>query len=475
MAEMRKYPLSSARESFLIVPVQFVSTVFLYPLFIFLFFIMASAPALPQQTEDVLPDSATLEDCLAYAMDHQPLVKQMKLDEAISRQDIRIAFSDWLPQVTSSADYQHYLKQPVIFLPNFNDPAGPRTEITTGVKNNSTINFSASQVLFNSDVYLAARTSRYYRLRSEQNTRDALIGLVADISKAYYSVLGAGQQVKIIREDIERISRNLKDAYARYQTGASDNIDYKRATISLNNAKAQLISAGESLKSSKTNLKRLIAYPEDRSLALKSDFSSMEKDIDIEPLQVPDYSERIEYQLLKTNLQLQKAMVDYYRFGFLPTLSGYADYNLTYHSDKFSDLYNRAFPNSLFGLTLNFPIFQGARRIENLKKASLNYERLALDTINLRDQMNTEYVSAIGSYKSYIAAYRSTSENVNIAGEVYQTVKSQYDQGIKSYLEVIVSETDLRTAQINNINALVMVLSSRVDVERALGRISINY
>ncbi len=442
---------------------------------IFLLLALTAFTAFSQESGDILPDSASLEDCLSYAMKHQPLVQQLKLDEQISRQDIRIAFSDWLPQVTSSADYQYYLKQPVIFLPNFSDPTGPKTEISTGVKNNSTITFSANQILFNSNVYLAARTSGYYRQQASQNTRDALIGLVAEISKAYYSVLGSSQQVDIIREDIQRITKNVRDAYARYEAGASDNIDYKRATISLNNAKAQLINAGETLNANLTNLKKLIAYPDDKPLVLNTDFSSMEKEIVLNPPLGPGYTERIEYQLLKTNLQLQKSMVDYYRLGFLPSLSAFANYNLAYHSDNFSDLYNRAFPNSLVGLSLDFPLFQGARRMENLKKANLKYERMALDTINLRDQFNVEYARAMASYKSYLATYETTAKNVKIASEVYQTVKSQYDQGIKTYLEVIVSETDLRTAEINNINALVMVLSAKVDVERSMGRISVNY
>jgi len=422
-----------------------------------------------------VPDSLNLDDCLSYAMEHQPMVQQLKLDERISQQDIRIAYSDWLPHITSSADYQHYLKQPVIFLPDFTNPSGPKTEITTGVKNNSTISFSASQVLFNSDVYLAARTADYYRNQAKQNTKETLIGLVVDISKTYYAVLSAVQQVNIIKEDIQRINISLRDAFARYQSGASDNIDYKRATISLNNAKAQLVSAGEALNSNISHLKRLMGYPINQPLNLEKDFKKMQGEIMIEPVNQFDYGKRIEYQLLKTNLQLQKAMVDYYRLGFLPSLSGYANYNLAYHNDNFGDLYNTMFPNSSVGLTLSFPIFEGARRIQNLKKANLTYERLALDTLNFRNQMDNEIIQAVASYKSYLASYNSTTENVKLAQEVYNTVKSQYNQGIKTYLEVIVSETDLRTAQINNINALFMVLSSKLDVEKALGRVSINY
>ena len=100
---------------------------------------------------------------------------------------------------------------------------------------------------------------------------------------------------------------------------------------------------------------------------------------------------------------------------------------------------------------------------------------MTLDTLNLRNQMSVEFSRAMASYKSYLTAYLATIKNEEIAGEVYNTVKSQYDQGIKSFLEVIVSETDLRTAQINHINTLVLLLSAKVDLERSMGKISVNY
>jgi outer membrane protein TolC len=55
---------------------------------------------------------------------------------------------------------------------------------------------------------------------------------------------------------------------------------------------------------------------------------------------------------------------------------------------------------------------------------------------------------------------------------VYDVIQLQYRSGIKSYLEVIASETDLRTAQINYYTAVYQVLASKLDVEKALGQIS---
>lgn len=416
-----------------------------------------------------------LDQCIRYAFKNQPQVKQLMLNEKIARQDMNIAISDWLPQINSSASLSHYLKQPVVIFPNFNDPSAEKIKVTTGVVNNSPINFSASQIIFDNSVYIAGKSSKYYNERARQTTQEALINLVMNISKTYYSVLLARQQLKIYNEDIDRLNQSLKDAYAQYQNGTTDKIDYKRATISLNESQARKVVATEQIDARLSALKDLIGYPVDSVLTLAYDSASLEQDILVDTLQGPVYQNRIEYQLLQTNLVLQKSNVQYYKLAYLPSLSGFANYNLVYQNDQFRDLYKESFPNSTLGLTLSFPIFEGNKRAFELKRARLQYDNTALDTINLKQRISADYTQAMATYRSSIYAYRLAVENIDIAREVYNTVKLQYDQGIKSYLEVIVSETDLRSAQINSLNALFVVLSSKLDVEKALGKISTNY
>ncbi len=51
-------------------------------------------------------------------------------------------------------------------------------------------------------------------------------------------------------------------------------------------------------------------------------------------------------------------------------------------------------------------------------------------------------------------------------------IQLQYKTGIKTYLEVITAETDLRNARINYFNSLYQVLASKIDVQKALGQIN---
>lgn len=444
--------------------------------FALLFFIQSTFLDLrAQESRSFISDSATVEDCIRYAFKNQPLVKQLKLDEDISKQNVRIALSDWFPQISSSANFQYYLKQPVLYFPDITNPSGPKRLITTGVANNSGVTFSASQTIFNNDVYVAGKTVKYFRAQASQTTRNAMIDLVVGISKAYYDVLLSMGQLHIITEDISRLSESLNNAYARYQNGVNDVIDYKRATISLNNALTRKKSAEESIGGKISFLKQLMGYPDDKPLALKYNSISLKDDIVIDTLQTVNYHNRIEYQLLQTNLHLQKSNIEYNRLSFLPSLSAYASYNINYQNDEFSQLYKKSFPNSIAGLSLTLPIFQGTRRIQEIKRSRFQYNKLALDTLRLRNEINSQYDQAMADYRSNLTAYRITQQNIDIAREVYNTVNLQYNQGVKTYLEVIVSEADLMSAHINNLNALFMLMFSKLDVDRALGKVSIDY
>ncbi|MBL0913892.1 MAG: TolC family protein, partial [Bacteroidia bacterium] len=79
---------------------------------------------------------------------------------------------------------------------------------------------------------------------------------------------------------------------------------------------------------------------------------------------------------------------------------------------------------------------------------------------------------AMALYRSSLATYTALKENMEIAREVYDVVDMQYRSGVKTYLEVITAETDLRTARINYYNALYQLLSAKVDVQKAMGQIT---
>ena len=428
-----------------------------------LFLLAPLFSAAQTRANDSLLNEVTLQAAIDYAIKHQPRIQQSLLDEQITASNIRSRLADWYPQVNFGYNLQHNFLVPTSFIGG--------NAIKAGVNNTSSGQFTASQVIFNRDVLLARRTKNNVQLQTQQATSNNKIDLAVSVSKAFYDVLTTAQQIKVAAENIIRTERSLKDATAQYKAGLVDKIDYKRATITLNNIKASKKANEELVKAKTEYLKALMSYPDSATLNIVYDSAGMEREIVLDTLEKPDYKTRIEYKLLETQRQLLKANVLYNRWSYLPTVSANGAYNLNFQNNEFAKLYNNNYPNSFAALSVTVPIFQGGKRKANLKTAELQLTRNEFDIINLKNTVNSQYALALAGYQSSLENYLALKENVLLAKEVYDVIQLQYRSGIKTYLEVITSETDLRTAQINYFNALNQVLSNKVDVERALGKI----
>jgi outer membrane protein TolC len=429
-----------------------------------------------QTIHDTLPSNVTLSQCITYALANQSLIKQSLLDEDINRRNIRIALSGWYPQLEVDANVQHFLQVPTAYYPNLNNPPAytPFIALPSTPTNVSSGIFSANQTLYSNNLFFAARTSRELRNQASENTENSKINTYVDVTKAFFDVLLTEEQLNVLNEDILRLQHNYKDAYNFYKNGLTDKIDYQRTEISLSNAQAQRKSTDEALKAKYSVLKHLMGVVPEKHLTVSYDSSKFENEILIDTTKNLDYSNRIEYQLLQTSLKLQNFGISYYKWSFLPTLSAFYNYDPSYANNQFSDLYNNNNPTSLFGLKLTLPLFQGMIRQENFSKAKLQYQRLQLGMDYLKSAISSEYTQALAGYKSNMNELRVAKKNITIAKDIFNTVKLQYDKGIKAYLEVIVSETDLRTAELNYLNILFQLLTSKMDLEKASGDIKIN-
>ena len=409
-------------------------------------------------------NNGTLEDVIQYAIKNQPLIQQSVIDERITENTIKSKLADWYPQINFNYNLQHnFIVQTSIIAGN---------PVKLGVRNVSAGQFTVSQAIFNKDVILAKRTRGDVSLQAAQTTSFNKTDLAVNVSKAFYDVLATTQQIDVSVEDITRLERSLKDAQNQYKSGITDKIDYKRAMISLNNTRAAKKSNEEVLKGKVEYLKSLMGYPMEKDLKITYDSLQMEREILLDTLQNPEITSRIEYQLLTTQKRLLEYNLQYNKMSYLPTVSANGAYNLNYQNNQFGELYGNNFPNSFAAITLSLPLYQGGKRKANISSAAYQVKRVDLDIKNLQMNVNSEYANALGYYKGSLANLLAQKENVDLAKEVYDVIQLQYKSGIKTYLEVITSETDLRLARINYYNALYQVLANKIDVQKALGQLN---
>lgn len=409
----------------------------------------------------------TLKDCLRYALKNQPALNQTYIDQSIARTNNAIAFSPWLPQVSGAANYQHYFQLPTVY----SRINGTLTAINSGVYNTSNPSVAATQTIFSNDLLLGAKASKLNIQLAKQNTVSAKIDVVSEVSKAFYDLLLSIEQIGVYKEDTSRLKRNESDAYNRYVSGLVDKVDYKQASIALNNSLSQLKSATEAINAKYASLKQLMGVPPDRKFEVSFDTMQMMQEVYADTAAALQFEKRIEYQQLQTARRIQRETTMYYQLGFLPTLSAYYNYNYQFQNNEFSQLYDKAYPNSYWGLQLNVPLFTGLRRMENIHKSKLQEERIDWDEVNVRLVINAQYSQALAAYKSNVYYLHTQADNVGMAREVYDIVKLQYREGIKAYLDVIIAESQLQTSEINYLNALFQLLASKIDLERAMGDI----
>jgi outer membrane protein TolC len=433
-------------------------------LLLVLFFLLGYLPGKTQQQDSLLLQKATLENIVQYALKHQPSVQQSLIDEEIIETTIRNKLSAWYPQLNLNYSLQHNFQVPTSVIGG--------NPIKLGVNNTSAAQFSLSQNIFNRDALLAFRSRGDVRLQAKQSTGINKVAVAAGVSKAFFDVLATMQQIRVSDENIARLESSINIATNQYKAGLTDKTDYKRATISLNNSKATRTANLVVLKAKTAYLKTLMGYPDSAALNIVYDTLQLEKEAALDTLQLPDYTRRPEYQLLQTQQKLLAANLQYEKWSYLPSVSVNGAYNMNFQNNDFAKLYNANYPNSFAALTVALPIFQGGKRKSNIDQASWQLKRNDWSIINLKNSVSIQYAQALAGYKSNLANYLALKENLALAKEVYGIIELQYKSGVKTYLEVITAETDLRTSEINYYNALYQVLASKIDVQTALGQIN---
>ncbi|MHA6248267.1 TolC family protein [Pontibacter sp. CAU 1760] len=419
------------------------------------------------QTKATVQDTAsfTLEQCLNFALENRAAVAQALLDERIGEREIRANLAGWYPQVSARYGGTHNIKLQ-------QQPFGDQI-VTLGQRYTSNLALEGTQTLFSSSLLLASKAARFRRQQLDLQTEDARINTIVSVSKAFYDVLLTQEQLRILELNLVRQEKQYADARSRYEVGLVDKTDYQRAAITLANIRSDRKRAAEGIKARTAYLKQLMGYPIEEELELVYEYSQMEQAVLVDTSQVMTFEDRVEVQQLQTQRQLLSLNTAFNKWSFLPTLSAFGNYNLLYFNNELANLYNQSYPTSAVGLQVAVPIFQGTSRFQNLRIAKLQEERLEVEIEETRRVINTELQTALANYKADYTEWRTVQSNLEMAEEVYEIIKLQYDEGVKAYVDLLVAETELRTTQLNYYNALYNVLSSKLELQRAFGTIDI--
>jgi outer membrane protein len=426
------------------------------------------------QGTDSLNYKFSLKAAIDYALSHQSAVLNAIVDEEIARNTVKKTIGIGLPQVSTSFNFQDYLKVPTNLLPGefFGQP-GTQIPVKFGVKYNSSAAIELNQMIFDGSYIVGLQANKTYKELSIRNSRRTRIETVVAVSKAYYGALVSQEQLTLIDANLTQLTKSLHDTEAMFKNGFSEKIDVDRLQVLKNN-----------LETERENVVRLFAINVDMlkfqmGMPIQAGLELTDKISDVRAGQVVTmasdtaaYKGRVEYSLLETQKKLNELDLKRQKSTFLPTLKGFASATKSFQSDSFADLYDQNYPTSVIGLTLSWNLISGGQRIYEVRNAKLAVRKSENDMLNLKNSITREITSGQKTYISSLRSVENQQRNLTLSQEILRVTRIKYGEGIGSSLEVTTAETAVKEAQNNYIKALYDLLINKVDLDKAAGRIN---
>jgi Outer membrane protein len=443
----------------------------IYLIILLLFFAGGMVQA---QVTDSLNYKFSLKEAIDYALNHQSAVLNAQIDEEIAKNDVKKTVGTGLPQVSTTFNFQDYLKVPTSLLPGefFGQP-GTQIPVKFGVKYNSSAGIELNQLLFDGTYIVGLQASKTYKELSVRTSTRTKIETVVAVTKAYYSVLVNKEQLTLIDANLVQLTKSFNDTEAMFKNGFAEKIDADRLLVLKNNLETERENATRSLSINIDLLKFQMGMPVTAALEPVDKISEVRaQPVSAVVADTSAYKARIEYSLLETQKKLNLLDVKRYKSTFMPTLKGFVSATKSFQSDNFSNLYDQNYPTSVIGLTLSWNLINGGQRIYQLRNAKLVVKQTENQMQDLKNGIVNEISTTQKLYANSQRSLENQERNLKLAEEILRVTRIKYEQGIGSSLEVTTAETSQKEAQNNYITALYNLLINKVDLDKATGKIN---
>jgi len=416
----------------------------------------------------------SVADCINYAYDHQHDVANAKLDVTSAGYHIKEIIGQGLPQITGAASFLDYLKIPTTLIPgDFFGKPGTFVPLKFGVKYQSGLSANVSQILFDPSYIVGLQGRDTYKQLYDRSYTRTKIEANVNVTKAYYQVLVSVEQLKLLEANINELKQQLDETKARNKQGFVEKIDVDRLTVQYNSLITTRENTNRLLALNYQLLKFQMGMPIENELLLKDKLEDVQLDVTVADAtnDTTLYRNRIEYALLETQNKLDHYDIKLKKGLFLPKLTANASYAPSYQNNDFGSLYSLGFPSSYVSLSLTVPIFSGWQHLNQFKQSQINLLKSQNDMYEMKNTINLQVNQARTTYINGLQSLNDQKKNMALAEEVLRVSKIKYEQGVGSSIEVTQSETAVQEADNSYIQGLYEALVSKVDLDKAYGRI----
>ncbi|MFV8280993.1 TolC family protein [Christiangramia marina] len=422
----------------------------------------------------------------------------------IAQKDVEIALQQkWeiiaqgLPQISAGIDYQNFLKQPVTLLPasafdntqstvniveqyfdnvNRNDVPvnSPEGFIPVQFGTQQSVNATATwnQLIFDGSYIVGIQSVKTLLQISKNAKTKTDLEIKKGIINAYGNVLLAEESVEIFEKNLGNVEKNFNDTQKIFENGLTEQEDVEQLEITKLNLENDLARSRRMLDIAYDMLNISLGIPVEKNVVATDDLNELAlKYFDLSLLsETIPVEENIDYRIAKNTAEAADIQVKLQQAKALPTLSAFVNYGYQGFSNDFTFLNGNQeyFGQSILGVSLNIPIFSSGMRSAKTQQRKLEYEQAMLDLKQTESQVKSDINSAKSEYQFSLDNYKNATKNLELSERIENKNQIKFFEGIASSFELSEAQRQLYTAQQNYLQAMLQVITAKVELENLL-------
>lgn len=395
----------------------------------------------------------TLSDALKMALENNYAIQVAKNDAAISSNNNRHGAAGMLPTVTGTVNQDNQVidtRQKFL--------SGAENNRDGAKSNNLNANIELGWTIFDGFKMFAAK-NRLEELQQvgELKMRSNIEQIFMRVTKAYYDVLLAKQQLASNQDAFKNSEKRLELATEKYKAGKSAKTEMLKAQVDLNTDKAALMRQENNYKNTLTNLNQLLGRD------LNVSYTIAEKIPEPKAYKLDDLLNKINGQntnlmITKKNQQISLLSVKEIEAERMPSIQLRSGYNYNRQQSEAGFLQSAQNNGFHYGAGLSINLFNGYDVKQRLQNARLNLKSNELVYKDSLTRLQNQLQQAYNNYMLSTQLIYFEKENEKVAKENFDIANEQYKVGV-------ITSIELREAQLNLLNSQIRLLNAQYEAQ----------
>jgi outer membrane protein TolC len=424
------------------------------------------------QAQD-FPEAVTLEEAIEFGLENNRNIINANLEVQKAYKEKWKTIATGLPQLSARADYQNFIELPTSLIPAqfFGGNDGEFAEVQFGTPQTMSAGITLNQLIFDGSYVVGIEATKVYLDASKNILEKTVLEIRKNIVNSYFSVLLVRANIGFLEKNRDNLNSNLTELIQLFKNGFDEEQSVEQLRLTLSSVESQLRYAQNMERTTLNMLKLLLGFPTASPLFLSD---SLEILTTPDLFQISDENfkteNNIDIKIAENNLLSESLLYRYERSKSLPRISAFLNGNYTGNSESFTftNVDQKWFGASLFGVQLQVPIFSSLKRRASSQKAKISVSQARSLLKETKERIFIETQAASNKYKLAIENYFTAKENLALANRIKDKNQIKYFEGMVGSFELRQAQLQLYSAQNNYIKAIQSVVQKKIGLETLL-------